>query len=298
MADTSDDSYLRVEHLQPHTEIQPIPRTFCTAKRVFFTSILVLSLSANAAFLLCWYRHHFKDATSNNQSVHVSQSEIRRNNFCTDCTDIGVYPDMGNTSDLQDLMVQTTSDSAYLCCLKNAQGRQMILNLFTDQSNNAPRTQEPGVHCVSSHKSGAHLYLNSDASKKSGSLEWTDEAHCSSFTNHSVIFDNNTLQIRQHGIYRIYSFLTLQSQHWLRQPDNIVHTMKRSTKSLPNLGNTSIIMAKKTLPEASGRFVTSYLSATVRLRQGDHVFVSASNVSYVSYPYPSSNFFGLFYVGE
>ncbi|XP_046559940.1 uncharacterized protein LOC124268961 [Haliotis rubra] len=297
MADTSDDSYLTVEHLQPQRETPPIPRSFCSAKRVIFTTVLVLSLSANAAFLFYLYRHHFKDATRDDQPVQVSQSEVHGSTFCTDCTDIGVHPGMRNISDLEDLLVQITPNSSYLCCLKNVQGRQMLLDLFTDQSNNAFKSQQPGAGLVFTRKSGAHLYLNSDASKKSGSLEWTDETHCSANTNDSVIYDNKTLQIKRRGTYRIYSLLTLKSQHWHRQPDNVVHVMKRSNTNLPNLGSIYIIMAKKTLPEVSGRFVTSYLSATVRLRQGDHVSVTVSNMSYV-YRFPSSNFFGLYYVGE
>ncbi|XP_046342098.2 uncharacterized protein LOC124122938 [Haliotis rufescens] len=293
MADTPEDSYLSVEHFQSQTETQPIPRRSCTTKRCIVTAALVLSLSVNAVGVFYWYHHHSQHAVNDGQSAEVS--EVRTNTLCTACTDIGVHPGTRNISDLEDLIVLEMPGSSYLCCLQNVEGLQVLLTLFTAQSNTSSRTQQ--TDDVFSRKTGAHLYLNRDASKRSGSLEWTDESHDSAYISQSVICDNKTLQIKRPGHYHIYSFLTLKTHDCHRYPDKTVHIMTRSNANLPTLGRTTIIMAKKTLPEVSERFGTSYLSATVRLRQGDHVSVAISNMSYV-YQHPPSNFFGLYYVGN
>ncbi|XP_071084754.1 uncharacterized protein [Haliotis cracherodii] len=295
MADTPEDSYLRVEHFQSQTETQPIPRRSCTTKRCIVTAALVLSLSVNAVGVFYWYYHHSQHAVNDGQSAEVS--EVLTNTLCTGCADIGVHPGTSNISDLEDLFVLEMPGSSCLCCLQNIGGLQMLLTLFTAQSNTSSRAQQTDADYVFSRKTGAHLYLNRDASKRSGSLEWTDESNDSAYVSKSVICDNKTLQIKRRGLYHIYSCLTLKTHDWHRYPDKTVHIMTRSNANLPTLGKTTIIMAKKTLPEASERFGTSYLSATVRLRQGDHVSVAISNMSYV-YQHPPSNFFGLYYVGD
>ncbi|XP_048258141.1 tumor necrosis factor ligand superfamily member 6-like [Haliotis rufescens] len=142
----------------------------------------------------------------------------------------------------------------------------------------------------------AKYKLCDDASAPS--LQWNqDYGYGSAYKGIDIKSDGQNLHITKPGLYHVYSFFTFKTHQPRQHPDNVLHTIRRSNAHLPNMGRTVLLMAKKTLPEASERFVTSYLSATVRLRQDDHVSVTVSNMSHV-YRYPPSNFFGLYYVGE
>ncbi|XP_046344411.2 uncharacterized protein LOC124125181 [Haliotis rufescens] len=286
------------------TDTSQRDRASCTSNYCIVISACLLSLSLNIAvgFYLC---KHINTKATDSASLFSETfvATVHESTVCTSCTSVGVHPGNDSRPDLHDLTVHYVTDSTSVCCLENVEGLQRLLAIFTDRIHDSASTRNQGTHNNDSavkhnYNTGAHMYLDSDAlTATNPSLAWTDTfGYGSAYRSSDISCDNNTLRVTRPGLYHIYSFFTFKTRQRRRRPDNILNTMRRSNTHLPNLGSTVILMAKKTMPEAGERFVTSFLSATVRLRQDDGVFVDVSNTSYI-YKFPPSSFFGLYFVG-
>ncbi|XP_046343846.2 uncharacterized protein LOC124124666 [Haliotis rufescens] len=267
------------------------------AKLYIGVAVLFVSLAINIIGVVYFWRAVRRDTGDGPQAEALVSVLHDEGTVCTDCGSLGVQPGTYK-SDLHGLYVRLVTGSSYLCCLQNAEGLWRLASVFT---NRLYKHKQPGTSeaPVTDEGTGAHLYLDSDALKSdSPSLQWNqDYGYGSAYKGIDIKSDGQNLNITKPGLYHVYSFFTFKTHQPRQHPDNVLHTIRRDNAHLPNLGSTVFLMAKKTLPEVSERFVTSYLSATVRLRQDDHVSVTVSNMSYV-YRFPPSNFFGLYYVGE
>ncbi|XP_046574293.1 uncharacterized protein LOC124282364 isoform X1 [Haliotis rubra] len=296
-------SYTKVDGLHP-TQSSPHPRTSCTIKQCIVLSAVLLSLLLNIVLTFYLWKHvDIHDTDSGSLSTDALVSAVDKGTICMDCFSVGVHPGNHRRTDLHGITVHHVTDSTSVCCLENAEGLQRLLAIFADRFFDTTRTRNQDTNnndstVIQSIYTGAHVYLESDAlTAAKPSLEWTEEyGYGSAYRSNDIYSDNNTLRVTKSGLYCIYSFFTFKTHQRRRRPENIIHTIRRTNTHLPNLGSTVILLAKKTMPEVSERFVTSFLSATVRLRQDDHVFVHVSNMSYI-YRFPPSNFFGLYFVG-
>ncbi|XP_046559938.1 uncharacterized protein LOC124268957 [Haliotis rubra] len=270
-----------------------------TRKAKLLKGVLVVSLAINIilAALYAWRTVH-RDTEVGPSAEALASVLSDEGTVCTDCRSLGVNPETYK-SDLHGFYLRHVTGLSALCCLRNAEGLWRIASMFTNRFYKHTQTGTvPSEASKTTQSTGAHLYVDSEALKSgTPSLQWTQEyGYGSAYKSIDISTDGQSLSVTKPGLYHIYSFLTLKTHQLRRRPENFLHTMRRVNAHLPNV-SPLLLMAKKTLPEVSERFVTSYLSATVRLRQDDHVSVTASNMSHV-YRYPPSNFFGLYYVGE
>ncbi|XP_067668672.1 uncharacterized protein [Haliotis asinina] len=260
---------------------------------ILLIGVLVVSLAINIILVALYAWRATRRDTEVDPSAEALTSALNdEGTVCTDCRSMGVHPGTYK-SDFHGLLVRHVTGLPALCCLRNVEGLWRLASMFTNRFYKHTQTGTvPSEASKPAESSGAHLYVDTEALKsETPSLQWTQNyGYGSAYKGIGIIASGHGLSVTKPGLYHIYSFLTLKTHQSRLRPENFLHTIRRVNAHLPNL-SPLLLMAKKTLPEVSERFVTSYLSATVRLRKGDDVYVTASNVSYV-YRYPPSNFFG------
>ncbi|XP_046574296.1 uncharacterized protein LOC124282365 [Haliotis rubra] len=297
--DNSETSYCKVDHLSQDVKSSGFERVPRCCKRSTAAVVLVVSLGINVlAVVWLLTTVTFKHKADDSPRAEARVFDVHENTVCTDCSLLGVHPDR-NQPDLHELHVHHVTGSSFLCCLRNAEGLWRLASMFatrfhteavSDALTSSPRTKQIIT--------GAHLNVNSeDLNLHPPSLSWTKNyGQYGAYSSGNIGTDGRKLHITRPGLYHVYSFFTFKTKQRRLRPEIIVHTVNRVNSHLPNLGPSVLLMAKKTMPEVSEKFVTSFLSASIRLRDNDDLFVHVSNMSYI-YNYPPSNFFGLYYLG-
>ncbi|XP_046344421.2 uncharacterized protein LOC124125192 [Haliotis rufescens] len=293
----SESSYCKVKHLSRDVTSDGFERKTRGCKRNAAAVVLIVSLGINVLAVV-YVLNYVQHESGARPHAEARVSGGHENTVCTDCRSLGVNLDR-RKSTLHELHVHHVTGSSSLCCLRNAEGLWRLASIFANRFHTETRGDAFSSSARTSPKqTGAHLYVDSEALKlQPPSMSWNQKyGQNSAYISSDIESDGQNLHITRPGLYHVYSFFTFKTKQRRRRPEFILHTINRTNAHLSNIGSPVILMATKTMPEVSERFVTSYLSATIRLRQNDDLFVHVSNLSYV-YEYPPSNFLGLYYLG-
>ncbi|XP_067668487.1 uncharacterized protein [Haliotis asinina] len=296
--ENSETSYCKVEHLSQDIRSSGLERGRCW-KRSSAGAILVVSLGINVLAVV-WLvtTVTFNHETDDSPRPEALVFDMHENTVCTDCSSLGVHPNQ-NKPNLHELYVHHVTGTSFLCCLRNAEALWRLSSIFMARfhiaAGNDALTSSAGNKQICT---GAHLNADSEALKlRPPSLSWNSNCgQCGAYISGGIDTNGHNLHITRSGLYYIYSFFTFKTKQRRLRPEIILHTVNKVNSQLPNLVPSVLLLAKKTMPEVNERFVTSFLSAAIRLRSNDDLFVHVSNVSYI-YNYSPSNVIGLYYLG-